>query len=354
MKSVDDGTRYAGLAARALATDDDAPAAASGPGDRTEDVAAIERALRARTRTGLGRWTIAAGAAAIVVVAVAVAWRGAPWRSAEQVPAAGPPIVAAAPVGARRPPALAIAMIEGEGALGGPSGSERRVTVGDEVVAGTRIEVAPAGAVTLALATGTRVDLGAGARARVVDLEEVQRFDLRAGVLAARVAKLTAGRRFVVETPDVEVEVRGTRFEVGVTSAPVPCDASVRTVVTVQEGVVAIRHAGREVRVPAGERWPDCRPPRAAAAAAPARHVPRASAAAAPASEAQPSPSSTLAEQNDLFAAALAARRRGDVDGELHLLEQLIARHPVGQLTDSARAERRRLLEAAGRKAPRD
>jgi TolA-binding protein len=66
----------------------------------------------------------------------------------------------------------------------------------------------------------------------------------------------------------------------------------------------------------------------------------------------RPADPSTLAEQNDLFAAALSARRRGDLGEAVHWLDRLIARYPDGQLIESARAERKRLLEAGGEKAP--
>jgi hypothetical protein len=64
--------------------------------------------------------------------------------------------------------------------------------------------------------------------------------------------------------------------------------------------------------------------------------------AAAPA---RPAERSTLSEQNDLLAAALSARRRGDVGEAIRWLDRLITRYPNGQLTDSARAERRRLVD---------
>ena len=54
-------------------------------------------------------------------------------------------------------------------------------------------------------------------------------------------------------------------------------------------------------------------------------------------------PSSTLREQNDLFDAALAARRRGDTVRALRLLDELLLRYPDGALVDSARAERHEL-----------
>jgi len=61
---------------------------------------------------------------------------------------------------------------------------------------------------------------------------------------------------------------------------------------------------------------------------------------------------STLAAQNDLFAAALAARRRGENVEAIRWLDRLIGRYPEGPLTESARAERRRLAEAGGVKEP--
>jgi TolA-binding protein len=150
--------------------------------------------------------------------------------------------------------------------------------------------------------------------------------------------------------------VKGTRFEVAVVPSPSTCAPFVRTQVTVQEGVVAVRFGGGEVRLAAGSVWPACPPP-ASAVPSPRHHVhaPRAAGAPLPDTGAPaptPADPSTLAEQNDLFAAALSARQRGDHAEAIHRLDRLIARYPNGQLTDSARAERRRLIEAGGEKAP--
>jgi hypothetical protein len=57
---------------------------------------------------------------------------------------------------------------------------------------------------------------------------------------------------------------------------------------------------------------------------------------------------SRLAEQNDLFSAAMAAERQGQHDLALHQLDDLIARFPSGPLNESARAERQRILAAQG------
>jgi hypothetical protein len=237
----------------------------------------------------------------------------------------------------------------------------------DQVVAGARLKVPADGGLTLALATGTRLAVAAASSARVVELDAMQRFDLERGVMAAQVAKLGVGRRFVIATPDAEVEVRGTRFAVAVgEEGAAPCDPAMRTRVTVEEGVVVVRHGSFETRVAAGGHWPDCGPAtaplpaprsrragpvssRTVAAVAPASASDGAAAAAAEALRA-----STLAEQNDLFAAALAAGRRGDLEEARHWLDQLIDRYPNGQLVDSARAERARLIRQAAASPARE
>jgi hypothetical protein len=198
--------------------------------------------------------------------------------------------------------------------------------------------------------------VGASSRVRLTSLGAAQRFDVDSGTLEAEVAKVPLGGRFVIATGDAEVEVKGTRFEVAVVPSPSTCAPFVRTQVTVQEGVVAVRFGGGEVRLAAGSVWPACPPP-ASAVPSPRHHVhaPRAAGAPLPdtgAPAATPADPSTLAEQNDLFAAALSARQRGDHAEAIHRLDRLIARYPNGQLTDSARAERRRLIEAGGEKAP--
>jgi hypothetical protein len=66
-------------------------------------------------------------------------------------------------------------------------------------------------------------------------------------------------------------------------------------------------------------------------------------ASARPASTVPPASVSHLAEQNDLFSAAMAAERRGNSTTALRKLDELIARYPGGPLSESARAERQRI-----------
>ncbi len=184
---------------------------------------------------------------------------------------------------------------------------------------------------------------------------------LRAGTVAVHVAKLTAGERFVIMTPDAEVEVRGTRFEVDVVP-PIPgCGDGTVTRVVVTEGVVEVRGAGGDVRVPAGRRWPATCDQKAAATTTPAASAPLARAsrphsrAIAGATQAVPATiraeapafvppaASTLATENDLFSSALRAEHNGDRREAVELLDVLLTRFPASPLRASAASARDRL-----------
>jgi len=348
----DDGSSYTRLAARVLARRAGDDANASSLPDRTAAVDAIERAIRARGRRRVAPWLATTVAAAAAVMFVAGWWSlrsGDAAATGDHLPAAGPPAHG-----------LAVAAVNGGGVSIEAADGSRAAAAGDRIVAGTSVRVPGAGDLLLALDTGTRLRLGASSATRVTALGATQRFDLESGTLEAEVAKLPIGGRFLIATADAEVEVKGTRFEVTVVPEPSRCAPFVRTQVTVHEGVVAVRFGGGEVRLPAGSVWPAC--PMAAAdaplptpASAPARHLrpARAPAAPAPVAVAPPrSDPSTLAAQNDLFAAALAARRRGENTDAIRWLDRLIARYPEGPLIESARAERRRLVAASGGSEP--
>ena len=347
MRRTDPNPRYAKLAAKALArrAEEDASAGTGALLDRTGAVGAIEDALRARgrrRRTGLG-WGIVAAAAAVLIV---IGWQGlrAPAPTAER------------PV--ETPSDLAVTALEGDASIETQSGATA-AGAGARITAGSWVRVPDSGRLVLALDSGTRLRVAASSRARVSALGALQRFDLESGSLSADVAKLPPGGRFVIGTADAEVEVRGTRFDVVVGPTASACAPFVRTRVVVHEGVVAVRFGGGEVRLAAGSTWPACAPTAAAPTApVPARtgHARAARVQVAPAASAGTPvtafDSSTLAEQNDLFAAALAARRRGELGEAIRWLDRLIARYPNGQLIDSARAERQRLIESGGGSAP--
>jgi len=346
MRRTDPNPRYAQLAAKALARRGQEEANATGtPVDRTAAIAAIDEALRARKQrrvAGVG-WGVIAAAAVVVLV---IGWQGlrAPAATADSA--------------ARTPAPLAVTAVEGVDASIETATGTMAASAGNRITAGTWVRVPSAGRLLLALDSGTRLRVGASSRARVTELGAMQRFDLERGTLSAEVAKLPPGGRFVIGTADAEIEVRGTRFDVVVDPGVSACAPFVRTRVVVHEGVVAVRFEGDEVRLTAGSTWPNCATPAAPPAPPPARighaRAPHAQ-IAPPAGSGSPAAvvdSSTLAEQNDLFAAALAARRRGDAGEAIRWLDRLIARYPNGQLIDSARAERQRLIESGGGSAP--
>jgi len=359
MRTPEQDPRYARLAAKALArgaAEDEAGTATTLP-DRTASVAAIERALRARGRRRLAPWIGWGVAAAAAAVLLAVGWRSL--RSDEHAattPKIEAPDQTETPARETRDDTkLAVADVDGSGAAIEGADGARPASRGERIAAGTSVRVPGAGHVLLALDTGTRLRVGSSSRVRLTALGATQRFDVERGTLEADVAKVPLGGRFIVATGDAEVEVKGTRFEVAVVPDPSACATFARTQVMVQEGVVVVRFAGGEVRLPAGSVWPACPPPlpppahhahnRAQLQPALAPTVDRAEATA-------PAPDlSTLAEQNDLFAAALSARRRGDVVEAIHWLDRLIARYPKGQLIDSARSERQRLIQVRGERA---
>lgn len=90
--------------------------------------------------------------------------------------------------------------------------------------------------------------LGAARFERVTDWPDyVVRVD--DGTIAVQVDRLAAAERFRVKTADAEVEVRGTRFDVGVETGRL-------TSVAVHEGRVEVRTTDQQVVIlSAGERW---------------------------------------------------------------------------------------------------
>jgi hypothetical protein len=318
-------------------------AGADSLGDRAAGVAVIERALRARARRRLWR----AGAVTTSVAAVLLLVWMTRWP--------GPALVSSPP------PLPAPAAVSASGQAAGPgatlwrSGRAFALQASTPLRAGDRLESRSATDMVMDLSTGSRLRLGGGGAVELESIGPVQRFGLRSGRLRAEVAKLGAGQRFLVETSDVEVEVKGTSFEVSVEPRPL-CGSTVRTRVRVHEGVVTIRHDGTMALVPAGSVWPPgCSgdPPQVAPSrlVAPARHrrAMLAPAEATPAPARQEPPASTLAEQNELFAAALAARQRGDSAAALRLLDELLDRHPGGALSGSAHDERRKIAATVPR-----
>jgi hypothetical protein len=245
---------------------------------------------------------------------------------------------------------------------------------------GDSVRLGEDGSAVLGLRNGTRMTLSSSAHLRVDDTGSTRRYSIFSGHLQAHVAKLGLGERFVVSTPDSEVEVRGTVFTVAVESSPSWCrDLASGSTVRVSEGAVWVRSGDKEVVLQPGETWatpcPDLRvmhkaegaeraptvPSSAVSSVRAGTHktvAPRVTSVAAPVVGPTPSPVapapahletvavSHLTEQNDLFSAAMAAERQGQHDLALRNLDELAARFPGGPLRESALVERKRILAA--------
>jgi hypothetical protein len=339
---------YARAAARLLVNKLPAdPNQRSDDESRAVSVAAIEREILDLARSRRARspriW-LAAAAGLALVVGVGVGWHhiallpGAPQRVSVHV--------------------------EGQRAnytlLGrGVTGTAVEVT---EVLPGDRVQTNVGSGTTLVLSTGTRVAIAGQSDVQLREIGASQRFWLESGGVRATVAKLGPHERFLVQTSDSEIEVRGTVFSVKVEPHAVNGG---RTRVCLEEGVVIWRQAGRETKMIASDgHWVGCEATAGKAGIAPAGTTtdgsnverpkfdnqtglgmaqPKVRTREVPAVVAKPSGKSSLAEQNDLFSAAMTAEREGDLALASARLEELLARYPDGSLAESAKAEVARL-----------
>ena len=345
--------------------------------NRDEEVTLIEQAMdRKRQRSRhfrlAARWSLAIAA----VVAGVGSWRVYGQRTAL------PPIAQTGGVveKAQAPASVVVAIASGSGAIVASPGSSTPVVAGRALQAGSRLIVDPGAGATLSLSTGTHLEVEPGSQLTVVEDSRAQIFALNAGSLRADVAKLGNSERFIVRTADAEVEVRGTSFLVGVVAPDPACAGGTTTRVTVYEGVVVVRKDGQEDSIRRGEHWPrGCRAttatlvpsPRPAskrgakvetpvfAAHAQPTPAPAAQGQPTPASDIRPAangnplsppasirrgPSSSLAEENNLFAEGVLARRQGNTPLALARMERFLERYPASHLAENAAAERMRLL----------
>jgi ferric-dicitrate binding protein FerR (iron transport regulator) len=325
-------TRYAALAARLLR---ERPAPKESRLGRDVGISVVAHAVALRRKRRSARlFKAAAGLAAAAAIVLAF---GAVRRSA--------------------PSAAARCRGAGCATAGARDASRRGLDAGQSIVA-------PAGAPTsVVLASGTQIALDAKSVLECKDATATQRYALLRGGAHLHVAKLQKDERFLVDTPHAEVEVRGTVFDVKVEPPTDACGA--RTFVTVHEGRVEVRANGTGISLVAGEQWTSScvrpEPLTADAAAkqpapatqphpkthsvwpemqAPPTPDPSSQAAADP----NPNGASALSEQNDLYAAAEAARRTGRSTEALVLYARLLGAFPRGQLAESALAARARLL----------
>ena len=235
------------------------------------------------------------------------------------------------------------------------TGADGRARV--QTASGVRIEASPTSEIALADAT-----------------PGAERLTLVQGRVDVDVPALGAGQTFHVVTVDTIVTVQGTSSRV--TASGLVGGA---TRVEVREGLAEVQVPGEVVRLSAGQVWSSTldragltappsgsvgpEPPGSAVLAPvpPPRRKPSSPASAGGGPEVTgPAPTastsaSQLAEQNALFQAALAARRRGDDAAAIASLDTLLTRYPQSPLAGQARAERLRAarnLDPSGAKKP--
>ena len=232
-----------------------------------------------------------------------------------------------------------------------------------------RVRVADIVAMTLAPGSRARpmvtASAGAGPAMLAAGATPSLAIALERGRAHFEVRKLQGEHRFHVMTPDADVEVRGTVFDVALSLR-----ADAPTCVSVDEGLVQVAKGLRTRLLARGESW-DCgaanegdsasAAPATESAARPAsesgeprrragarvtgsgtkaradhpRTVTRTGGLAADAARVAPS---DLRAQNELFQAALSAERAGHTDEAARFYRQLLARAPEGPLSAQARA----------------
>ncbi|HVZ75374.1 MAG TPA: FecR family protein [Polyangia bacterium] len=272
------------------------------------------RRLRFVRRTALTLAAVSSAAAAIILVAPGA--RVAPSRTATVAVLDGTLWLEDGV--ARRTLRTGEASGLGAGALEAPA---------DEA---TRVQLA--NTATLTLAPASRVGTVVAANTEVAGAPAIEAVNLLRGRAHLKVTKLHAGQRFHVLTPDADVQVRGTEFDVELHPGSVPA-----TCVRVQEGLVAVFASGETHMVAPGQTWGCEAPVAAAPAPVEAAHV-RKIAVAPRVIERPVDRPSDLRAQNALFQQALEAQRAGRGAAAARLYQQLLARAPRGPLSEQARA----------------
>ena len=336
---------YAAAAAKFLKSLDVRVAAPTG--DRERGIATIERALHARSRRRRLAWS---GGVIAVAAALTLMWQlGSRWLPAGSSSSANAVSINVSPAGV----GAAVRIGDTEQPLAEPA----------QLEANQVLETPIGGGAALRVSTGTLMQLAGSTIFRVDAHGLTQHFELRQGMLSAKVAKLLGAQRFIVTTPDAEVEVRGTQFVLRVLERGEACGAGTRTRLQVTEGVVEVRAHGSVARVSADQHWPaGCDGTEPLTVASPQLGVaPNGSVAPGPTTSPHPQaeapastftapvrtlnePPSALAQQNDLFAKGVALRRGGDVGAALRAYQDLIQRFPASPLAENAMAERMRIL----------
>ncbi len=366
---------YADMITAALRND--SPPSPRFPSDRERLVHAVERGLRARRhRQQLVRWSMTVGAAAAVLVLVV----GGKTLLSPYAPAPLADLGKASSSPALR--VLSLSQRKGGAGVVVVADATVPLTEGMALPQGSRVVAPATGEVRIGAARGTTVTLEGGGDLAINQANVIQRYELKVGAVRARVAKLVPGERFIIATNDAEVEVHGTAFRVAVVPVDPACGGGTITRVSVTEGVVSVRRDGVEVRVTPGHVWPEqCKEASsvstAAAVVTPGETAARprarslvsrsvssrasapvvAEAAAVPAEAPRPSETapeaapptppltrSELAAQNDMFASAVRAKRRGQGSQAVRIFERFGQKYPASPLAESAAAQRMKVL----------
>ena len=358
--------KLARRAARLLAAEE-LEARTSSTSERDQTMEAIRDALSRRAQRGRRRrWALPIGgvAAAAALVLIASTWSRR---------AAGPVVAApAAPAAPASPavPAGSVVAATVRGTVFIEQGLERlALRSGTPVVRGSTI-VALDGEARVVLRSGSTVNVEHATRASVIEDGETERLDLERGAVTSTVTKRGPTQRFLIRTPDAEVEVRGTIFRV---SRLEDASCGFQTRVHVDEGRVVVRAAHEDTALERGGEWVSrCLAPAAAVASVAASGAVEAQTApssasrgatspsssrqgpvaaklapAPPSVEPGPSASSDLAAQNALFADAMSSKARGDTRSALTSLEFLLDKYPRTPLREAAEAQRMMLVSGS-------
>ncbi len=225
------------------------------------------------------------------------------------------------------------------------------------------------GSARLGFPSGALAEVSARSALRITRTRSSESLFLARGRVDVEVPTLDKERGFSVETPDARVTVHGTRFSVNVDAT----SDGPQTRVRVDHGIVSVQHAGREVRLTAGQVWPS--PPNSVLdppsmgpqeplstadggalveeprdkrrKASRLKRVARGERRDAPDAELE---SRELWEQNRRFARAMGLKKNGATRAALDELTELLRRYPASPLTQELRVERLRLLQSLGLK----
>jgi hypothetical protein len=231
------------------------------------------------------------------------------------------------------------------------AGGERKLASGDTLRIGDSIEALEGASVVLGLSSGD-VKLRSGGRVELISTTAIERkLKIAVGTVDVDLPrKLPKGQALILETPDAQVRVVGTAFQVDVA---LDADGKPATEVSVRRGTVWVMQRGeRRATLNAGSKWrstPEARVTASTPTPAPvadARKVTASTAGERSARSAQAE--GTLAEENRLYESALAARNAGDDRRAAEAFGQLLSRYPRSVLGEQSLAGRFRALDRAG------